>query len=204
MPKTDPRVDQYINKSADFARPILNHLRKLVHKACPEIEETMKWSFPHFEYKGNVCNMASFKNHCTFGFWKASLMKDNKDFFEPIGETAMGHFGKITSLKELPSDKDIIAYIKEAVKLNEDGVKIPTKPKKKAVELEVPEILEKMLSKSKKAKSIFFDEFSTSHRKEYIEWINEAKTDATKNKRAETAVEWISEGKQRHWKYAKK
>ena len=119
MPLTDPRVDAYIEKSQPFARPILNHLRQLVHKACPDVTETIKWGFPNFEYKGLLCNMASFKAHCAFGFWKAALMKDSAKFLEPMGKTAMGHFNRLTSVNDLPSDKILISYIKEAVGLNE-------------------------------------------------------------------------------------
>ncbi len=110
MGKKDPRVDAYIAKSEDFAKPILTHLRKLVHAACPEAEETMKWSVPHFDYKGMLCSMASFKQHCAFGFWKTSLLSDAQKLLSSVGDTAMGHFGRITSLADLPSDKIIMAY----------------------------------------------------------------------------------------------
>ena len=130
MGNKDKRVDAYISKSAEFAKPILIHLRDLVHAACPDIQETIKWGFPHFDYKGMLCSMASFKQHCAFGFWKTALMKDAK---EMIGknEYAMGHLGKIMSLKDLPPDKKIIAWIKEAVKLNDDDVKLPERKKPK-------------------------------------------------------------------------
>jgi len=203
MGKKDKRVDNYIKKSADFAIPILLHLRELVHKGCPDVEETMKWSFPHFEYKGILCSMASFKQHCSFGFWKASLMKD-ADKFEAVGETGMGHLGKITSLKELPSDKTLLAYIKEAMRLNEEEIKLPAKPKStEKKELIIPADMQKALSRNKKAKSVF-DSFNYTNKKEYIEWIVDAKSGDTRNKRLETAIEWIAEGKARHWKYVKK
>lgn len=200
MSKFDDRVDLYIEKSADFAKPILTHIRKLVHKALPEVEETMKWSFPHFDYKGSMCNMAAFKQHCTFGFWKASLMSDSHKLFDP--ESAMGHIGKITSLKDLPSDKIMIEYIKEAAKLNEEGVKV--KRAKPAVNKDIvaPAYFTEALGKNKKALKAF-DDFTPGQKKEYIEWITEAKTEATKDKRMTTAIEWISEGKTRHWKYKK-
>src|SRR5437660_3121353 len=125
MPTKDPRLDDYIAKSADFAKPILNHLRKLVHAACPEVEETMKWSFPHFDYKGMMCSMASFKEHCAFGFWKQSLLE--ADAF-PAEKTAMGSFGRLTSVKDLPNDKTMKKLIKDAVRLNDQGIKV-AKPK---------------------------------------------------------------------------
>ncbi len=198
MPTVDPRVDAYIEKSADFAKPILNHIRKLVHKACPEIQETMKWSFPHFDHKGTVCSMASFKQHCALGFWKQSLLEQSAF---PAEKTAMGSFGRITSVKELPSDKVMISLIKQAVELNERGVKVPKKPVERT-ELVIPNDLTSALSKNKIAKSTF-DKFSYSHKKEYVMWIEEAKTEPTRNKRLATTVEWLSEGKSKNWKYEK-
>ncbi len=174
MPTTDPRVDAYIEKSAEFAKPILTHIRKLVHKACPDITETMKWSFPHFDHKGTVCSMASFKQHCAFGFWKQSLME--KDAF-PAQKTAMGSFGRITSLNDLPGDKVMIELLHHAVELNEKGIKVAKKPVVRR-ELVVPDDLKAALKKDKKAKAAF-DAFTYSHRKEYIEWI----TEATRNKK---------------------
>jgi uncharacterized protein YdeI (YjbR/CyaY-like superfamily) len=196
MPTVDPRVDAYIEKSADFAKPILRHIRELVHKACPDIQETMKWSFPHFDHKGTVCSMASFKQHCALGFWKQSLME--QDAF-PAEKTAMGSFGRITSVKDLPPDKVMIALIHQAVELNEKGIKVAKKPVDKK-ELVVPVDLTKALSKNKAAKAAF-DKFSYSHKKEYVQWIEEAKTEPTRNKRLATTVEWLSEGKSRNWKY---
>jgi uncharacterized protein YdeI (YjbR/CyaY-like superfamily) len=204
MGTKDKRVDAYIAKSADFAKPILTHLRELVHKACPDVEETMKWSFPHFDYKGMMCSMASFKQHCAFGFWKASLMKDKTLVENAKSETAMGHLGKITSLKVLPSDKVLLGYIKEAAKLNDDGVKLPQKPKStEKKELIVPDYFLKAVRKNKKAFQTF-EAFSPSHKREYIDWITEAKTEETRTKRMKTAIEWMAVGKSRNWKYTKK
>lgn len=204
MPTKDPRIDLYIYNAADFARPILLHLRELVHVACPEVRETIKWSFASFDYKGPMCSMASFKQHCAFGFWKASLMKDKTLTKNAESESAMGHYGKITSLKDLPSDKKIIAHIKEAMMLNEKGIKLPPKKVTTAKkEVVVPDYFLKQLKKNKKAFATF-ENFSPSHKREYIEWITEAKTDETKNRRMETAIEWMSVGKSRNWKYMKK
>jgi uncharacterized protein YdeI (YjbR/CyaY-like superfamily) len=199
MPSVDPRVDAYIEKSADFAKPILTHIRKLVHKACPGIQETMKWSMPHFDHKGTVCHMASFKQHCAFGFWKQSLME--QDAF-PAEKTAMGSFGRVTSLSDLPADKVIISLIQQAVELNEKGIKVKKKPAARNKDVTVPADLEKALSKNKTAKATF-DKFSPSHKREYVQWIEEAKTEATRNKRLGTTVEWLSEGKSKNWKYEK-
>jgi uncharacterized protein YdeI (YjbR/CyaY-like superfamily) len=199
MPTTDPRVDAYIDRAADFAKPILTHLRKLVHKGCPDTVETLKWSMPSFEYKGILCGFAAFKQHCTFGFWKQSLMET--DAF-PKNKTAMGSFGRITSLKDLPSDKVMIGLIKQAMELNDKGVKIAKKPATAKKELVVPDILTKALAKNKAAKSTF-ENFPYSCKKEYVEWITEAKTEPTRDKRLATTIEWLSEGKRRNWKYEK-
>jgi uncharacterized protein YdeI (YjbR/CyaY-like superfamily) len=200
--KTDKRVDNYIEKAQPFAKPILVHLRKLIHEACTEVEENIKWGMPSFEYKGLMCGFASFKQHCTFMFWKASLMSDPILMQNAKSETSMGHLGKITSLKDLPSDKKIKAYIKEAMKLNDDGIKVvkakPITPK----ELVVPEDVLKAIKKNAKAYKTF-NAFSTSNKKDYIDWFVEAKTDATKQKRLAQAIEWMAEGKPRNWKYMK-
>ncbi|PKL84365.1 MAG: hypothetical protein CVV24_00040 [Ignavibacteriae bacterium HGW-Ignavibacteriae-3] len=204
MGKKDPRVDTYIEKSQDFAKPILKHFRGLVHKACPDVEETIKWGFAWFDYKGTYCSMASFKQHCAIGFWKAALMKDPKLMANAKSESAMGHLGRITSLKDLPPDRVLISYLKEAAKLNDDGVKLPAKPKAKVKkELLVPEYFAKLLRKNTKAFQTFSG-FSYSQKKKYVDWIAEAKTEATREKRISTSLEWLAEGKIRNWKYVKK
>jgi uncharacterized protein YdeI (YjbR/CyaY-like superfamily) len=204
MAAYDPKVDAYIAKAKDFAKPILTHFRELVHKVCPDVEETTKWGMPFFMYAGdNMCMLASFKEHCAFGFWKASLMSNPKLKENAQGETAMGHYGKITSMKELPSDRSITADIKEAMRLNEQGIKAKKKPAEKKKETPVPDYLKKALAKNKKAQTAFTN-FPPSHRREYIEWITEAKTEATREKRMVQAIEWIAEGKSRNWKYMKK
>ena len=199
MPSNDPRIDAYIEKSADFAKPILGHLRKLVHKACPDVEETWKWSFPHFDYKGMLCSMAAFKQHASFGFWKQSLLETDTG---PKNKTAMGSFGRITSIKDLPSDKVMIGLIQQAMELNEKGINVRKKPAAPKTEVVVPDDLTAALVKNKKAKAQF-EKFSNSHRKEYVMWITEAKTEPTRQKRLATTIEWLSEGKSRNWKYEK-
>ena len=202
MPASDPRIDAYIAKSPAYAQPILKHLRQLVHKACPGAEETMKWNAPFFDYKGStVCVMAAFKQHCKFGFWKASLLKDPAGLLNMYEKAGMGHLKNIASIKDLPADKILLAYIREAAQLNESGVKLPARAKatpKKA--LPVPPALAAALKKNKKA-STAFEAFPPSHRRDYIEWITEAKTEETRDKRLKTAIEWIAEGKSRNWKY---
>ena len=202
MGKKDKRVDAYIEKAQPFAKPILNHLRELIHKGCPDVEETIKWSFASFDYKGSFCSMAAFKEHCAFGFWKAALMKDAEKM-KDNQQNAMGHAGKIKSLEDLPSDKIIIGWIKEAAKLNDDGVKLPPRKKTEQKDLVIPDYFTKALAKNKKA-MLAFDNFSPSHKKEYVQWIAEAKTEETRNRRMEIALEWIGEGKGRNWKYERK
>ncbi len=203
MKNTIPEVDAYIEKAAKFAQPILKKIRRLFHKAFPKIDEAMKWSTPAFMHKGIVAGMAAFKQHVRFAFWKGKQMKDPKKIFEGIGDTEMGAL-VLRDVSELPPDDVLMLYIKEAVELNEQGVK-STKVKKKAVkkELAVPDDLAAALKKNKKAQATF-DGFSPSHKREYIEWITEAKQEATRKKRLATAIEWLSEGKPRNWKYMKK
>ncbi|MBA3670835.1 MAG: YdeI/OmpD-associated family protein, partial [Gemmatimonadaceae bacterium] len=200
MGTRDPRVDAYIEKSGDFAKPILRHLRDVVHDACPDVQETIKWSAPHFDYHGIMCAMAAFKAHCSFGFWKASLIEGlgpNSN----NGGAAAGNFGRITTLKELPSARTLAGFVKKAARLNEEGVPVA---KKKAVvarpEAVVPDVLAKALAKNRKARATF-DAFSPSHRREYIEWITEAKREETRTKRVDQAIAWLAEGKARHWKH---
>jgi uncharacterized protein YdeI (YjbR/CyaY-like superfamily) len=201
----DKRLDEYIAKAADFAKPILTHLRQLVHKACPETVETIKWGFPHFEYKGgNMCSMASFKNHCAFGFWLAALMNDKHKILDVAGEKgAMGHLGQIKLLSDLPADEILTFYIHQAMQLIDAGAKLPKKPiTEKIKELAIPEYFLEALQKNKKALACF-DQFSYSNKKEYVEWIVDAKTEATREKRLKEAIEWMAEGKIRNWKYMK-
>ncbi|MFM6925274.1 MAG: YdeI/OmpD-associated family protein [Ferruginibacter sp.] len=205
MATKDKKIDAYIAKSADFAKPILNHIRELVHKTCPDIEEKIKWGMPFFDYKDEMlCHMASFKQHAVMGFWKASLMKDKVLLENAKSETAMGHLGRISSLKDMPSDKKITNWIKEAMQLNDKGIRLPAKAKPaEKKELDVPDYFLKALAKNKKAKQVF-ENFAYSHKKEYVMWITEAKTEDTRNKRMATTVEWLAEGKSRLWKYEKK
>jgi uncharacterized protein YdeI (YjbR/CyaY-like superfamily) len=205
MGTRDKRIDTYISKAQPFAQPILTKLRELVHKACPDVNETIKWGMPSFEFKGPMCNFAAFKAHCVTDFWKASLLKDPNGYLgvrKNQGGAAMGHFGRISSIKDLPPDKEIISFIKQHMKLNESGVKLERKP---AVikELIVPPELTNALAKNKKAKTVF-ENFSVSHQREYCEWIAEAKTAPTKIKRIANTLEMLEEGKSRNWKYTKK
>ena len=205
MPKTDPRIDAYIDKAAPFAQAIMDHIRTLVHQACPSVEEKMKWSMPHFDYKGQMmCSMAAFKAHCAFGFWKADLIKSAQGKLQLKDRTAMGHMGRITSIKDLPSDRSMLKMIKEACLLNDQGITVKRsvpKPESRT-DLTIPADLATALSKNITARKKF-DSASYSYRKEYIEWITEAKTATTRNKRLATALEWIAEGKGRNWKYEK-
>jgi uncharacterized protein YdeI (YjbR/CyaY-like superfamily) len=201
MEKYDPRVDAYIARSADFAKPILEHLRKLVHDTSPLLTETIKWGFPFFDYKGSVCQMAAFKEHMGFGFWKQAQLHDPGKLIHQEDGTA-GSFGRISKLSDLPSDKILADFIRQAIQLNESGTKNQVVKKETAPKapIEMPADFADVLAANPKA-SEAYNKFSPSHKREYLEWITEAKTDATRQKRMETAVEWMTEGKSRHWKY---
>lgn len=202
MGKKSLEVNAYIRNAAGFAKPILEHFRNLVHTACPTITETIKWGFPHFEYKGIVCSMAAFKNHCAIGFKKASLLKDPYQILQTSEKNAMGNFDKVTSIDSMPEDAILIAYIQEAVSLNENDIKPPVKHKTKTPLPAIPETLKKALLENKKASSTFAN-FSDSHKREYILWLNEAKTTQTFEKRLASTLAWLEEGKDRNWKYKK-
>lgn len=202
MPKKDPRIDAVIAKSPDFAKPILTHLRKLVHQACPNAEENIKWGMPFFTHSGSpMCNMAAFKAHATFGFWLGKLVVGEG----AAAETAMGQFGRLASVKDLPSDKAMIGYLKKAAKLAEAGVKSPTrvpdsKPKPAP---RAPAWLQAALRRDAKA-AAGFQGLTPGKQREYIEWLEEAKSGETREKRLLQALEWMAEGKGRNWKYEKK
>ncbi|MDW2980915.1 MAG: YdeI/OmpD-associated family protein [Rhodanobacter sp.] len=199
MATHDPRIDAYIAKSAEFARPILDHLRARVHAACPEVEEGIKWSMPFFSYKGApMCMMAAFKQHCSFGFWLS------KEVTGGSSEDGMGQFGKLATLKDLPSDRQLAAQLKKAMALNEAGVK-KARPKAAAKPAPtLPHDLAALLAKRQHAAARkSWDSFPPGARREYVEWIGEAKTDATRQKRLATTLEWLAEGKRRNWKYEK-
>jgi len=196
MPTTDPRIDAYIAKSADFARPILKHLRAIVHEACPEVVETFKWGNPSFDHRGLLCSMGAFKEHCTFGLWKAGLLGVTR-----VGGS-QGHFGRITSIRDLPAKSTLVKLVKQAAKLNEEGINVARPARAPRAELPVPDDLTAALKKNKKAMTTF-QSFPPSHRREYIEWIAEAKREETRQKRLQTAIAQIAEGKPQNWKYMK-
>ncbi|MCS4304390.1 YdeI family protein [Chryseobacterium sp. BIGb0232] len=203
MEKYSPKIDSYIEQSQDFAKPILNYIRETVHECCPDAEETMKWSFPHFIYKGkNLCAKASFKQHCTFGFWLEKEMKTMQEITQNIEKNAMFSLGKITRTEDLPSKSQLKKAIKEAMELTDMGVTLKKAAPSKT-EIEIPDYFQSALKAQPKAWDVF-EKASPSFRKEYITWIVDAKTEATRNKRMEQALEWIGEGKGRNWKYERK
>jgi uncharacterized protein YdeI (YjbR/CyaY-like superfamily) len=196
----NPRVDEYIERSEDFAKPILKHLRELVHKASPEITEEIKWGFPNFVKNGIICSMASFKKHCAFTIFNATMMNDPHGILKRVGNTSMGQLGRISDVSDLPSDDILLEYIKEAISLDKSGIR-KVKPKE-TKEINIPESITEALETNPKAKATFIN-FSYSHKKEYLEWITDAKTEATREKRIATMLEWLEEGKHRNWKYEK-
>ena len=194
MPKKDPRIDAYIKNARPFARPILRHLRRIVHAGCPDCQESIKWQSPFFDYKGPVCFMAAFTQHAAFGFWKGKLLFSRED------ERGMGHFGRITSVGDLPSEKKLIGYVRRAADLNERGITRPRSRSNVKRTLAVPKDLKLELAKNSKAKKTFED-FSYSHKKEYVQWITGAKRDETRKRRLKTAISWLAQGKPQNWKY---
>ena len=191
----DPRIDAYLAACAPFARPILAHLRELVHRGCPGVVETVKWGHPCFEHHGMLCNMAAFKAHAAFGFWKHELIVADD---AKAGE-AMGSFGKLASLDDLPADRELLRLVKLAAKLNEEGVKAPRKREPRAPLAEPPE-LSRALARDKRAKAVW-DGFPPSCRREYVEWIVEAKREETRAKRLEETLANLGEGKRLRWRY---
>jgi len=206
MAQTDPKMDAYIAKAQPFAHPILSHLRKLLHKGCPGVEETVKWSHPFFEYRGAIlCHMAAFNSHCSFGFWGEEIGAVLREA-NAVQGGAMGTLGKISSRRDLPSDKAMLGWIREACKFIESGnYTSPITARRKVVKApkpapKAPAEFSAALKKNKKASAVFVA-FSPSCKREYDDWIAEAKRPETREKRIKTAVEWIAEGKQRNWKY---
>jgi len=195
MGKRDTRIDAYIASSAEFARPILLHLREIIHAACPDVEETMKWSRPHFIYHGMMCSMSAFAAHCGFGFWKGALVIDGH-----VPDGAAGEFGRITSIKDLPSKKVLTTYIKKAMQLNVDGLAVAKAKPPAKTSLQIPTELAEALATHAKAKAVF-DTFPPSQQREYADWIADAKRDATKTARVAKAISQLSDGKTLNWKY---
>ena len=200
VPTRDPRVDAYIAKSPEFAKPILTYLRGVIHQGCPDVVETIKWGTPTFDYMGIMAGIAAFKQHCTLGFWKAPLLTlDGKPLSKEM-ESGAGQFGKLTTIQDLPAKGKLLKLVKDAAKLNEAGIAMERKPRQVAKPVTVPADLTRALQKSAKARAAF-EAFSPSHKREYVQWIVEAKTDDTRKRRLDTAIEWMSEGKPRNWKY---
>jgi len=199
MGARDPRVDAYIQESGDFARPILAHIRTVVHEACPEAEETLKWGFPHFTYKGILCSMAAFKEHCTLNFWKGEAVVGSK---AASGE-AMGQFGRLTSVKDLPPKRALAGFVKKARALNEEGTPGPISRRTRSRgEAKLPQDLRSALEKDHKARATF-EGFTPGQRREYVDWITEARRPETRARRLATTLEWLAQGKKRNWKYEK-
>ena len=194
--KTDTRVDAYIADQPDFARPILAHLRAVIHEACPDCEETLKWSSPSFIYKGKIlAGFAAFKQHAAFGFWAGSQILETG----ARQESAMGQFGRLTSLDDLPPRKELIELARKGMKLIDDGVK-PVRNKQGKGPFTVPQDMRAAINANAAAKASF-DGFPPSAQRDYVEWITEAKRDETRVKRLAQTVEWLAEGKRRNWKY---
>jgi uncharacterized protein YdeI (YjbR/CyaY-like superfamily) len=194
---TDPRIDAYIARARPFARPILERVRAAVHRACPTVEETLKWGHPAFLYHGILCGMAAFKGHCAVNFWKGALLFPNDD---PRSAEAMGQLGRLTTVKELPSAAAFQSLLKQAMRLNAEGVAVPKRRAAPRPELTEPDDLVRALKRSARARRTW-EGFAPSHRREYVEWITEAKRDETRTRRLATTITWLEEGKRINWKY---
>lgn len=202
-PSQTAKVDAYAEGLAPFARPIFSHLRALVRATCPDVVETIKWGIPHLDYKGEMmCIFAAYRDHCSFSFWKGSLMADARLKANADLPAAKRFMGKLKSLADLPSDGEIVAWIEEAMSLNERGIKLPPRESDGPKTVDIPEVFAARLAENPAIDAIFQGK-SASFRKEYNVWIGDAKTDATRDKRIEEALSWIAEGKGRFWKYAK-
>ena len=192
----DPRIDAYIAKAQPFARPILEKVRNRVHAVVPDVEEAIKWSMPAYTLGGKIVLItAAFKAHTALNFWRGQELRG-----EAANANAMGQFGKIGSVDELPPDAELDRLISEVAELAK-AAPAPRKAKhdpKPAPGLH-PEFAA-ALAKAPKAKAAL-DGFPPSAQRDYFEWISEARQDATRQKRIATAVEWLGEGKRRHWKY---
>jgi len=201
MKNTNPKVDAYIAKAEPFAQPILTKIREAFHAGCPDVEETIKWGCPSFDHKGMLGGMASFKKHVGFGFWKAALMDDPEALFGATSKASPMSI-KAMEVTDLPTKRVLVAYVKRAVKLNDEGRKVPRKSsaKKSKSDLDVPGYMLAALRADASAREVW-DAFSYSKQKEYLEWVTGAKREATRDKRLAQAVEWIAEGKSRNWKY---
>lgn len=203
MSDDSKRVDQYIADAPEFARPIMEKIRKAVHKGCPQVEEAIKWGCPHFVYHGLLGGMAAFKGHVSFGFWKSKLLDDPEGLFESgTGRKASMCNAHFHSIKDVPNQKILVDYVKRAVKLNVDGAsKSPVAQQtKKKITTRPPADLARQLKQNAKAKK-FFESLAPGQKRDYIEWLTQAKREATRQKRLATTIEWLAEGKKRHWKY---
>lgn len=208
MATHDPRVDAYIARSAEFARPILECVRERVHETCPEVEETIKWGMPTFMHAGAIlCSMAAFKRHASFGFWKHALVVGSDstvqgDASEDEASKGMGSFGRLVSVRDLPQKRQMAAYIRKAMSLNEQRVKVSGVRKAAAPKPmpESPEDFANALRADAKA-LVTFENLAPSQRRDYLDWILEAKREETRARRVAQAVGWLAEGKSRNWKY---
>lgn len=200
MGKEDPRVDAYIENAEPFARPVLEHLRRVIHRACPDVTETIKWGMPAFDYEGPLAHFAAFKTHAVLSLWKGKLLFGDGPT-PGGGEEAMGQFGRIRRVSDLPAERTLISLIRRAAALNQTGVRLHRSNPRPA--MRTPPFLMDALAKDQRALATY-NGFSAAQRREYIEWVTAAKTEATRNRRVATAVEWMSEGKQRNWKYRKR
>lgn len=198
MASSDPRFDRHLQDAPEFARPLLHELRARVHAICPDVVESVKWRMPAFEFHGLLAGMAAFRAHCTFGFWKDRLLRSDAAL-APL----LDRLGRMTSVRDLPSKAAFAKVMKAAMRLNVEGIGAPRRRAAPRPELAVPPELVRALAASKRAKATF-DAFAPSHRREYVQWIVEAKKDETRQRRIEQTIEWLAQGKHRNWQYERR
>lgn len=204
MGKRIAAVDAYIARRQPFARPILEHVREVLHEACPEVEEVIKWGFPNFDYRGPLASMAAFKAHASFGFWKHDLLAGGRPTLGRSKEKAMGSFGRLTSVADLPSRRALLALVRKAMKLNEAGVKRPARPAAARAAAARPPAYFLAAVRADREALATFAALPPGQKREYVEWVTGAKTRPTRERRLATAVRWLAQGKRRNWKYEKR
>jgi len=201
MARLDRRVDAKFSQAPDFAQPIIQLLRKAIHQACPEVQETLKWGMPAFEYQGLLAIVGIFKSHCSLVLWKHQLLAEKFPELAEIANPSTGKFGRLTKRSDLPSQAKLNQYLKFAVALNAEGVRVPKRRKATRPVPTLPPEFKAALRRHKVAAQTF-EKLSPSCQRDYVNWIADPKREETRAKRIATSIEWLAAGKKRNWKYS--
>jgi hypothetical protein len=201
------QVTAYAAAMPAYAQPIFAHLRALIHTTCPDTDEAIKWSIPHFERDGDyLCIFAASPGHASFTFYKQQLMSDPR-LRDNLNLPAIKRFmGRLTSLSDLPDDATLAAMLQEAADLNARGVRLPDRAPKTPPVIDMPSAVATAVATAlaaNPAAQAVWDAKSAAWRKDYLVWITAAKTDPTRDARIAEALDWIADGKARFWKYQK-